>query len=184
MKLHKHPNASADFMQGITWDGGGGISAKFHITGAGTFVAGSDVAEVFETSGAKSGFEPGDVVVLSESGEKTVEKTSRKYDPRVVGVYSTRPGVLGADKDGVTRIDENDIPVAIVGIVPTKVTDQNGPIQPGDLLTTSGIPGHAMKASPVFVNDIVIFPAGTIVGKALEPLTVGQGVIKMLLMIR
>jgi hypothetical protein len=184
LKLHQHPDANAHFVDARTWDGTGATSRKFHITNEGTFVAGSDFAEAFETYGPRSGFEPGDVVVLSENAAQAVEKADQPYDARVVGVYSTRPGVLGADKDGVTEVDENDIPVAILGIVPTKVTDENGPISPGDLVTTSGVPGHAMKATPGMVNGVAIYPAGTIVGKALEPLPGGRGVIKVLLMLR
>ena len=37
--------------------------------------------------------------------------------------------------------------VALAGRVPVKVTDENGPIQKGDLLTTSGKPGYAMRFS-------------------------------------
>jgi len=184
MKLHQHPSSSASFIDGWTWDGAGAATRKFHITSGGTFVAGSDFAEAFEASGGKASFEPGDVVVLCETNAKAVEKTTRPYDTRVVGIYSTRPGVLGADKNGTTQVDEEDIPVAIVGIVPTKVTDENGPIRPGDLLTTSGMPGYAMKASPAIVNGISIYPAGTIVAKALEPLAGSRGAIKTLLMLR
>jgi hypothetical protein len=184
IKLHQHPNSSASFIDGMSWGGSGAATRKFHITSDGTFVAGSDFAEAFEASGGKASFEPGDVVVLCETNARAVEKTTRPYDARVVGIYSTRPGVLGADKNGITQVDEEDIPVAIVGIVPTKVTDENGPIHPGDLLTTSGVPGHAMKASPVIVNGTSIYPAGTIVAKALEPLAGSRGAIKVLLMLR
>jgi hypothetical protein len=123
-------------------------------------------------------------VVLSDIDPTKVEKSTAPYDTRVAGVYSTRPGVVGADKDGVTRVDENDIPIAIVGIVPTKVTDENGPIHSGDLLTTSNTPGRAMKASPVVMNGVKIYPSGTIIGKALGSLPSGTGVIKVLVTLR
>jgi hypothetical protein len=64
--------------------------------------------------------------------------------------------------------------------VPTKVTAENGPIEPGDLLTTSSTPGHAMKAKPVSVGGVEIHPPGTILGKALQPFSGEKGVIKML----
>ncbi len=112
---------------------------------------------------------------------RTVEKANSPYDVRVAGVYSTRPAVLGADKDGETRIDRDEIPVAVMGIVPTKVTNENGAIQPGDLLTTSSTSGHAMKAKPLMVNEVQIYPAGAVLGKALEALDEGSGVIKVLL---
>jgi hypothetical protein len=184
LKLHIHPSSTGDFVDGWTWDGGSTITRKFHISANGTYTAGSDFAEAFEASGGKASYEPGDVLVLSKNNPKAIEKSSIPYDTKVAGIYSTRPGVLGADKDGVTRMDENDIPVAITGIVPARVTDENGTIEPGDLLTTSSVPGCAMKASPAVINGIKIYPAGTIVGKALGSLTSGQGIIKVLVALR
>ena len=54
------------------------------------------------------------------------------------------------------------VPMGIIGVLPTKVSGENGPIKRGDLLVTSATPGHAMRAGA--------HPAaGTIIGKALEP---------------
>ncbi len=92
--------------------------------------------------------------------------------------------MLGADKSGSTRVDTDDLPVAIVGIVPTKVSAENGTIAVGDLLTTSATPGYAMKATPVHVGDVEIYRTGTILGKALEPLNADKGVIKVLITLR
>lgn len=65
-----------------------------------------------------------------------------------------------------------EIPLAIVGIVPCKVSGENGPIRPGDLLVTSSTPGHAMRdGNP---------KPGTIVGKALGSLDTGMGVVHVL----
>ncbi len=69
------------------------------------------------------------------------------------------------------------MPLAVVGIVPVKVSAENGPIRPGDLLVASSTPGHAMKAGP---NP----RRGTVIGKALEGLEEGTGVIQMLVMLR
>jgi len=68
------------------------------------------------------------------------------------------------------QIDE--IPLAVVGIVPCKVSAENGPIRVGDLLVTSATPGHAMR-------DDNPRP-GSIVGKALASLESGTGIIKVL----
>jgi len=66
--------------------------------------------------------------------------------------------------------------LALMGMVPVKATTENGPIKPGDLLTTSSTPGHAMRcAEPVKCE-------GAIIGKALESLEEGEGIIKMLVM--
>lgn len=157
---------------------------RFHITNSGTYVAGSDFAEALPARGDRASYEPGDVLVASADASATVDKTSRPYDARLVGVYSTRPGMLGADKNGTSRVDENELPVAIVGIVPTKVSTENGPIQAGDLLTTSATPGYAMKASPGRVGRVRVYRTGTILGKALEPLKEGRGVIKVLVTLR
>jgi hypothetical protein len=59
-----------------------------------------------------------------------------------------------------------------VGIVPCKVSAENGAIRPGDLLVTSAIPGHAMRDDDP--------KNGTILGKALGSLDSGTGVIKVL----
>jgi type VI secretion system VgrG family protein len=74
------------------------------------------------------------------------------------------------------RFEETHAPVALSGTVLCKVDAAYGSIVPGDLLTTSPTPGHAMRADD---------PApGTIVGKALEPLGDGTGRIKVLVMMR
>ena len=64
--------------------------------------------------------------------------------------------------------------MAMVGIVPTKVTAENGPIEVGDLLVSSSLPAHAMKGG----NSVI--PTGTVIGKALGSLALGTGVIEVL----
>ena len=59
----------------------------------------------------------------------------------------------------------------MIGIVPCKVSAENGTIARGDLLVTSGTPGHAMKGTDRSRMT------GAIVGKALEPLASGTGTI-------
>ena len=60
--------------------------------------------------------------------------------------------------------------------MPCKVDAGYGAIRVGDLLTTSPTRGHAMRTS----NPL----PGTILGKALEPLDGGTGMIKVLEMLR
>jgi hypothetical protein len=151
---------------------------KFHIDINGTYFTGSDFAEAWPVLGNKIEYQPGDVLVLSTKTPGTVEKTSRPYDTRVAGIYSTRPGVVGADKNGATRMDAEDVPVAILGIVPTKVTALGGRIRVGDLLTTSTTPGYAMRC----ISRVRCI--GSTVGKALQPLHSGKGVIKALVMLK
>ena len=133
---------------------------------AGWTTPASDFAEMFP---AVKGLEPGDVLVIGPDGK--LARSAEAYQSTVVGVYSTKPGFVGGSPvDGETG---DTIPLAVVGIVPTKVSAENGAIQPGDLLVASATPGHAMKAGS---NP----PQGTVIGKALEKLDAGTGAIKIL----
>ena len=144
------------------------VSNDGNVYADGTFhTGGADFAEMMP---AHAGLEAGDVLIIGADGQLTLSVEA--YQTAVVGVYSTAPGFLGgAAEDG----DAGDnIPLAIVGIVPVKVSAENGPIQPGDLLTTSATPGYAM----VCTNRIDCI--GAIIGKALESWTEGSGVISVL----
>lgn len=137
-----------------------------HVYADGTFHSGgADVAEMLP---AADGLEPGDVLVIGSDGQ--LHHSSSPYDASVVGVYSTNPGFIGGSDEELEN--SGKVPLAIVGIVPVKASAENGPIGPGDLLTTSSTPGHAMRSGR--------FVGGSIIGKALEPLGEGTGVIKML----
>jgi hypothetical protein len=176
LKVAKDPAAPSTFIDGVDRTSGGAETRRFHIAANGAYVAGSDFAESLPVAGDLASYEPGDVLVISLERPGGVEKCSQPYDGLVVGVYSTRPGFLGADKDGATEVAADEVPVAVVGIVPVKVTDENGPIQPGDLLTTSSTAGHAMRCEGLELCF------GRTLGKALEGLPAGQhsGVIQML----
>src|SRR5208282_4762946 len=99
----------------------------------------------------------------------------RAYSTLVAGIYSTKPGVLATPHTmDDPEIKNSEVPLAVVGIVPCKVTAENGPIARGDLLVTSSRPGYAMKGTDR--NQML----GAVVGKALEPLPDGTGVIQVL----
>ncbi len=107
-----------------------------------------DLAETYVFSGS---VEPGDVLVLDPSTSSTVrQSTGQTYDPTIIGIVSTKPGFLLGWNEGAH--------VALAGRVPTKFSGMNGSVRVGDALTTSGIPGYAMKATK----------PGRIVGYALE----------------
>jgi hypothetical protein len=63
-----------------------------------------------------------------------------------------------------------------MGRVKVKATTENGPIQPGDLLVSASTPGYVMRCSDPKECE------GAIIGKALEPLEQGAGLILMLVM--
>ncbi len=161
------------YVGAIEGNGSGGVQYKS---------GGGDFAELLPTT---QGLEPGDVVVIGPEGKLT--RSSKANQTNVAGVYSTAPAFLGGmapdaeAEDAASAGANGRSPIAIVGVVPVKVSAENGAIRPGDLLTASNTPGHAMKADPVDVGGVPIYRPGTIIGKALEPLDEGTGVIRVLI---
>jgi len=144
----------------------------------GTQNSGADVAESFDVEGNRSEYEPGDVLVISQSSDRTVEKSQTPYSTLVAGVYATKPGVLLSEKTNQTQIDMM-IPMGVIGVIPTKVCLEGGVIKRGDLIVTSSTPGVAMKADPDKVK------IGQVIGKALEDYSLtGIGKIKVLVSIK
>ena len=139
--------------------------------------SGADFAESVAVRGKRSQYEPGDVLEIDQKSDRHLARSSHPYATLVAGIYSTKPGLL-ASPHHIDIDDESskssEVPLAIVGIVPCKVTAENGPIARGDLLVTSSLPGYAMKGTDR--RRLV----GAVVGKALEPLPGGQGVIEVL----
>jgi hypothetical protein len=132
----------------------------------------ADCAEEFDVSHVP-GAEPGAVMVIG--ADDALELGSEAYDKRVVGVVSgagdLRPGiVLGRQPSRRTRL-----PIALTGKVFCKVDASYAPIAVGDLLTTSGTPGHAMKAA----DHTRAF--GAVIGKALRAHAAGTGLIPVLI---
>ena len=107
----------------------------------------ADLAEVYATNDIS--LTSGDLVSFDPTLTAGVKKSTGAYDPKLLGVVSTQPAktIGGTGGEGLTGI-----PIALSGRVPVKVSTENGPIQPGDMLTTSSIPGVAMKATkPAYI---------------------------------
>ena len=136
-------------------------------------LCGGDYAESVGVSGERTKYEPGDVIVIDPANPENFLKSSRPYATSVAGVYSTKPGALGRRSTDPDRV-KSEIPMAMVGIVPTKVSTENGPVKLGDLLVTSSTPGYAMKGTD---RGQML---GAVVGKALGSLSNGNGVINVL----
>jgi len=127
---------------------------------------GADIAEYYSVEDLS--IEPGDLVRIKSGALENlggilldgnyitekylVEKTTKPYDPLMIGVISKSPAMTLGEGG------ENKRPVALVGRVPVKVTTKNGEILVGDYLTSSDIPGVAMKATK----------PGRVIGIALE----------------
>ena len=134
---------------------------------------GGDYAEAVDVSGDKSGYEPGDIIVLDPKSAHHFLLSSTPYSKLVAGIYSTKPGYVGRRQQTDPKLAD-EIPMAMVGIVPTKVTSENGPVEIGDLLVTSSRTGYAMKGTDRTKM------LGAVVGKAMGSLNSGTGVIEVL----
>jgi hypothetical protein len=137
-------------------------------------LCGGDYAESVDITGDRTQYEPGDVLVIDPAQPGRFLKSNTPYSKLVAGIYSTKPGMIGRRQTTDPKLSTTEVPMAMVGVVPTKVTAENGPIEVGDLIVTSSLQGYAMRGS-----DDRIKP-GTVVGKALEALSTGSGVIEVL----
>jgi hypothetical protein len=132
----------------------------------------ADCAENFDVNELDSP-DPGTVMVLAEEG--ILRPCQQAYDKRVAGVISGagdyRPAIILDQHDA----QPNRRPIALLGKVYCKVDAAYGPVEIGDLLTTSPTPGHAMKA----VDQLQAF--GAVIGKALRSLRSNRGLIPVLI---
>jgi hypothetical protein len=133
---------------------------------------GGDYAESVDVSGSRTSYAAGDVLVLDSDNPGKMLKSAEPYSISVSGIYSTKPGTVGRRQMAAKSPDE--VPMAVVGIVPAKVSAENGPIKVGDLLVTSSTPGYAMKGTD---RSRML---GAVVGKAMAKLDAGTGVIEVL----
>jgi hypothetical protein len=146
---------------------------------------GADFAENFDVNAAPPNSKdvrgvapqvaPGMVVTIDPAKAGKLQLSTQAYDRRVAGIISGAGGV----KPGMTMgqagtLADGQHPVALSGRVYCWVDAARGAIEPGDLLTTSPTPGHAMKASnPARAQ-------GAIIGKAMTGLKQGKGLVLVL----
>jgi hypothetical protein len=134
----------------------------------------ADCAEEFDLQECRS-IDAGSVVILTDEG--AVAECREEYDTRVAGVISGagtyRPGLL-LDRQNTNA---GRVPVALMGKAFCKVDATKAPIHAGDLLVSSPLAGHAMKA-----RDRSRLP-GCVIGKALAPMPEGTGLLPMLLVL-
>lgn len=135
-------------------------------------LSGGDYAESVNVSGGRREYEPGDVLVIDPTSEGNFLKSSAPYSTAVTGIYSTKPGLIGRRQLSARAHMKEEVPMAMTGIVPTKVSAENGPIKPGDLLVTSSKPGYAMKGTDRTQM------LGAVIGKAIGHLDSGVGIIE------
>jgi hypothetical protein len=159
------------------------VTNELQITG------GSDLSEQFDISGIDprvsrdegAGLDggaipqPGMVVSIDPRSAGKLIVSSSAYDRTVAGVISGAGGVKPGMLMGQTgTAADGNYPVALTGRVYCWCDASSGAIAPGDMLTTSNRPGHAMK-----VTDHEL-ASGAIIGKAMTSLGEGQGLVLVL----
>ena len=132
---------------------------------------GLDYAEGFDVRDEENAIQPGCVLSIDEDHPGQLRLSREAYDVKVAGIVAGARGLASGVRLGGDRFDH---PVALAGRVYCNVDAQYGPIRPGSLLTTSPTPGHAMLASDPRRAH------GAILGKAMQPLPAGRGLILVL----
>ncbi len=159
----------------------GGITV-FRVTHDGTTITkvlqiegGSDLSEQFDVRAAQAEPEPGMVVCIDPANPGKLIVSTEAYDRKVAGIVSgaggVQPGMLMGQKDSVA---DGQHPVALTGRVYVWADASHGPIEPGDLLTTSDVPGHAMRVEDHSQAH------GAVIGKAMTSLDEGRGLVLVL----
>ncbi len=156
-------------LDGSDVDGKGRVTTEvLDITG------GADLSENFNVR-FETALRPGMVVSIDPEHPGELRLSATAYDRTVAGIISGAGGVntgllmgqQGSEADGKH-------PVALTGRVYCLADASQEPIQPGDLLTTSAVPGHAMKAVDHQRAQ------GAILGKAMSSLASGEGLVLVL----
>ena len=154
----------------IVWENGTTSLQVLEING------GSDLSESFDINAqAKIEPEAGMVVCIDAENPGELIVCDQAYDFTVAGAVSgaggVKPGMVMGQKGSIAS---GEHPVALTGRVYVNVDARYGAIQPGDLLTTSNTPGHAMKVTNTTQAQ------GAILGKAMTSLESGQGLVLVL----
>jgi hypothetical protein len=125
---------------------------------------GLDYSEGFDVT-EESAVTPGTVLVIDTDNPGKLTVSSSPYDSKVAGIVAGGEGLGSGVRLGVSQFDQD---VALAGRVYCKVDATESGVEPGDLLTTSGLPGYAMKATEYMRAQ------GAILGKAMEKLEQGK----------
>jgi hypothetical protein len=145
--------------------------AKLDVGGA-IKIRGADVAEQFPVT---EKVKPGMVLAIDPENPGKLRLARGAYNTRVAGIVSGANGLPAGAVLGNMPGMEGDPAIALSGRVWCLVdAESGGPVNPGDMLTTSDIPGHAMK-----VTDHTR-AQGAIIGKAMTKLERGRKLVLVL----
>jgi len=124
---------------------------------------GLDYSETFPISSNE--ISPGTVVIIDPDNPGYLEISTQAYDKKVAGIVAGAKGLGSGVRLGTNG--EGEHAVALAGRVYCNVDTKYGDIEPGDLLTTSPTPGHAMVVKDYNRAQ------GAVLGKAMEGLSGG-----------
>ena len=141
-------DASDNHLGAIVGDGRGGVQYA---------TSGEDYAEYYPSA---SDWPAGTVVKLGQNGK--LEQAIFGDEP--LGVISSHPGFSGG------RDIPGNRPLAMMGQVPTRVTNEGGTIRPGDKVTVSSRAGFAKKVQA---------ESDPILGVAVESFDGSEGQVKV-----
>ncbi len=170
IRLYDSTGAATITLDGETGGDGRITTQELAITG------GSDLSEQFDINALKMPVVAGMLVSIDPQNPGKLIPSNEPYDHKVAGIVSgaggVKPGMMMGQEDTIAN---GEYPVALTGRVYALVdTTEGGEIKPGDLLTTSGVPGYAMKATDAEKRS------GAVIGKAMTSLKAGKGLVLVL----
>ncbi len=164
-------NGSAPIILDADVNGDGRITTQvLQITG------GSDLSENFDINVERDTLLPGMIVSIDSKNIGELVLCHEAFDKKVAGIVSGAGGVKTGMLMGQagTKADGKH-PVALTGRVYCWVdADAGGPVEAGDLITTSNTAGHGMKVGES------ARASGAIIGKAMSSLPTGKGLVLVL----
>lgn len=136
--------------------------------------SGNDVAETFKVNAEH--VEPGMVVSIDPKNPGELTLCREANDRKVAGIISGAGDLhTGIHLGDIPNTEAGEQAVALTGRVWCWVdTTMTGPVDPGDSLTTSTTPGHAMKVLDYNLS------LGAMIGKAMTSLESGRGLVLVL----
>lgn len=177
--IHSHGKDAVMYHEGNVGIGTKSPEEKLEVVGTVKctvleITGGKDIAEPFdvkETDVIKAGM----VLTIDPENPGKLKISEKAYDRCVAGIISGAGDIEAGMTLGTSdSVANGTYLVALTGRVYCWADASNGPIEPGDLLTTSDTPGHTMK-----VTDHTR-AQGAVIGKAMSSLDKGQGLVLVL----
>jgi len=141
----------------------------------GSWTSPADFAEWTRVVGTTTEYQVGDLVSFASTSDRRAQKGIKGSVP--LGVITLKPGIVGVSFDlsddvtdagtgsttklvktpSRTQLDMEEAynakMIGLVGYTPIHVSTENGPLQSGDGITFSSIPGVGMRAGP---GDLIV----------------------------